>query len=426
MHRHSLAGRCVRTTAGALLVALVAGSVTSCRDYLTVENPNVVNADAIDPAADAPVLSLSARENFFLAAGWMASFSSFFVWESWGAETFPEWNQFGLRSIVNTNAVLNNSLWVNLSVALSSNEKVVEILTGSDGEATNINLARSLLFSGYSMVLMGEDFCEAVIRSGPMLTSAQVLDTAIQRFTRAITVARASAGGNPAAGTEAYDIVNAALVGKARAELQIGRKPDALATAQQVAAGFNYNIIYVDNPSARPRLSNRQFQQTRDRASIVIPPFWRGDPRVPYSNPGTGGLPNQAADGIIDFYSQNKFRSYDAPMRLASKIEADYIAAEASGTAAMLTLIQARRSANGLPAYTGPTDDASVLMEFEDQRGFEFYLEGKRLGDFRRNGVAVRHVPATGQAYFKSGYNPVGNQTCLPLPQAETDNNPNF
>ena len=427
MHTHLQIRRRASIAATAALIALSVGPATSCRDYLTVENPNVVNAGAIDPLADAATLSLSARENFFLAAGWMASFSSFFVWETWGAETFPEWNQFGLRSIVNTNAVLNTNLWRNLSVSLASNEKVIEILNGTNGEDTNINLARSLLFSGYSLVLMGEDFCQGVIQSGPALNSAQTLDSAVTRFTRAITIARASAGGTPAAGSEAYDIVNAALVGKARAELQIGRKPDAAATAAQVAAGFSYNAIYVDNPSARLRLSNRQFQQTRDRASIVVPPFWRtGDARVAYSAPGTGGLPNQAADGIIDFYSQNKFRGYDSPMRLASKLEADYIAAEASGTAAMLTLIQARRSANSQPAYAGPTDDASVLTELMEQRGREFYLEGKRLGDFRRNGSAVLNVPAPGQTYFKTGYNPVGNQTCFPLPQAETDNNPNF
>jgi len=221
--------------------------------------------------------------------------------------------------------------------------------------------------------------------------------------------------------------VNTALVGKARAELQIGRKADAAATARQVAAGFNYNIIYVDNPASRNRLSNRQYQQTRDRASIVVPTVWRtGDPRVPYSQPGANGLPNQAADGIVPFFSQNKYRSYDAPLRLASKLEADYIEAEATGTAAMLTLIQARRAANGQPAYTGATDDLSVLTELEEQRGREFYLEGKRLGDFRRNGAAVLNVPQPGQAYFKSGYNPVGSQSCLILPQAETANNPNF
>jgi hypothetical protein len=411
--------------AAATLAALVGAG--ACTEFLTVKNPNVVDQSALDPKKDAPTLSLSGRENYNLAAGWMAAFSSFFVGETWGAETFPEYNQFGLRSVSIDNSVLGNTLWRNLSVSLASNEQVIEVLKGAANEGTNIDLARSLLFSGYSMVVMGEDWCQAVIRGGPPLTSAAVLDTAITRFARAATIAAAIGGGSPAKGTEAYDILNSAYVGKARAELQIGKKAEAVADAAKVDAGFSYNVIYVDNPAARARVSNRQYLQTKDRATIVVPPDWRTtDARIPYLQPGANNLPKLAADGIIDFYAQAKFNGYEAPMRLASKLEADYISAEASGTAAMLTLIAARRAANGQPAYAGPTDDTSVLSELEEQRGREFYLEGKRLGDYRRNGAKVQHVPAAGSVYFKSGYGPMGSQTCFPLPLSETSNNPNF
>jgi hypothetical protein len=417
-----------RAAFGAAAIIAVLTGAGACNEFLSVKNPNVVDQSALDPQKDAPTLSLSGRENFNLAAGWMAAFSSFFVGETWGAETFPEYNQFGLRSVVVDNSVLGNTLWRNLSVSLASNETVIDVLKGAANEATNIDLARSLLFSGYSMVIMGEDWCQAVIRGGPPLTSAQILDSAAARFARAATIATAIGGSSPPApGTEAYDILNAAWVGKARAELQVGKKAEAAADAAKVAAGFSYNLIYADNPAARARVSNRQYMQTKDRATIVVPPDWRStDARVPYLQPGANNLPALAADGIIPFYAQAKFNGYEAPMRLASKLEADYIAAEANGTAAMLTLIAARRSANGQPAYSGGTDPASVLSELEEQRGRDFYLEGKRLGDYRRNGAAVQHVPAVGSAYFKSGYGPMGSQTCFPLPLSETANNPNF
>lgn len=415
--------RYAMTASAAALLTLGAG----CKDYLTVDNPNVINTSALDPKRDATTLSLSARENFTTAAGWLADFSSFLTWESWPAETFPEYNQFGLRSVEPTNGPLNTNLWLPLSVSLASNEGVIDVLKGTPGEGTNIDLARSLLFSGMSLVLMGEDFCQGVIRGGPPLTSAQTLDSAVARFARAITVAQAAGNGNPAKGTEAYDIVNTAYVAKARAELQNRRLTEAAADAGRVASGFSYNLLYADNPASRARLSNRQYQQTRDRATVVVPPEWRsGDPRVPFLQPGSNGLPALAADGIVPFFAQGKFLSYDAPMRLASRLEADYIAAEATGTSAMSTLIDSRRAANGQGAYTGPTDPASVLIEFEEQRGREFYLEGKRLGDLRRNGSAVLHVPQPGQVYFKAGYTPVGSQACLPLPLLETSNNPNF
>jgi hypothetical protein len=124
---------------------------------------------------------------------------------------------------------------------------------------------------------------------------------------------------------------------------------------------------------------------------------------------------------------QDKFNSFASPIRLASKLEADYIAAEAGGTATQLALIGTRRTANGQGAYTGATDAASVLMEFETQRGREFFLEMKRMGDIRRNGIpAVQGVPVAGATYFKAGFSPIGTQVCWPLPITETDNNPNF
>src|SRR4029079_16359673 len=183
------------------------------------------------------------------AAGWMAAFSSFFVGETWGAETFPEYNPFGLRSVLIGNAALGNTLRRNLSVSRASNETVIEVLRGTPNEGTNIDLARSLLFSGYSMVVMVEDWCQAVIKGGPPLTSAQILDTAAARFARAAAIATAIGGtSGPAKGTEAYDILNAAYVGKARAELQVGKKTEAAADAAKVDAGFSYNLIYADNP----------------------------------------------------------------------------------------------------------------------------------------------------------------------------------
>jgi hypothetical protein len=144
---------------------------------------------------------------------------------------------------------------------------------------------------------------------------------------------------------------------------------------------------------------------------------------VPFSTPSATQF---AIDGITPFFAQAKFGSFDAPVRLASRLEADYIEAEATGPGAMLALIAAQRAANGLPAYAGPSDAASVLAELMLQRSFEFYLEAKRFGDFRRNGGAVPFVPAPGAPYFKPGFSAVGSLTCLPIPFAETSTNPNF
>ena len=216
-------------------------------------------------------------------------------------------------------------------------------------------------------------------------------------------------------------------MGRARAKLQKGDNAGASADAAAVPAGFSYSLSYTDDLNNRTRLSNRLWQFTFDRGSISVAAAYQvTDPRVKWLAPADHKLqPQDVVPG--GFYIQQKYPTYATPIRLASKIEADYIAAEASGNAAQqLAFIQAQRSANGQPAYAGAVDAASVLAELYDQRGREFYLADRRLADFRRNPASTRNVPVTGTPYFKPGYGNVGSQTCYPLPRAERDNNPNL
>jgi len=401
------------------LALLAIPALAGCADgFLDVTNPEVIEAGTVNPVEDAQTFSLSAQQNFASAYGWDIMYSAWFIGEAYVTETFPTRNEFARRDIATTNSDLSTA-WTQMARALATNERVIGLLGANSATSSSIHLARAYLYSGYSMLMLAEMFCEGTIplqdgSVGPRFTSAQMLDSAVTRFTRAIEM--------DGAGT----IGNAARVGRARAHLQAGRKAQAASDAAQVPAGFNHNLAYVDDLAQRNRLSNRMWQFTQDRGSIGVAPAFRvNDPRIRFLAPGTHTFTALETLDQSEFYVQQKYPTFASPIRLASKMEADYIAAEATGTAAMLALIQARRAANDQPAYSGPTDDSSVLTELMEQRGREFYLEGKRLGDFRRNPNNVLHVPQPG-AYRKGGYGGVGNQTCLPVPVGETDNNPNF
>jgi len=402
--------------------AIVAGALclTGCSDWLTVANPTVIDANALDPVADAPVLAMSAQQNFATAYGWLIMYSSWFVGETDVSETFPTRNEFGRRDIVPQNGSLQTDVWEPLSRAASAAYLVLN--AGLPDPATNINIARADLFLGYSYVFMAEQFCQGTVLSGAPLTTANMLDSAVAHFTSAASEGDAAGGQGPA-------MANAARVGLARAYLQAGNAAQAIAAANSVPAGFTFNLNYVDDLANRTRLSNRLWQFVRDRGSIAVSPIWRtSDPRVPWLVTSTY-TPQDAAystDRGVPYAIQQKYPAYTTPIRLASKLEADYIAAEAQGTTEQLSLIQARRAANGQAAYSGPTDANSVLTEFFTQRGLDFYLEGKRMGDFRRYPDNVIGVPVSGSTYWKAGFAPVGTNTCFPLPVAETDNNPNF
>lgn len=400
----------------------LAAGLAGCSDFLTVRDPEVIDVDALDPVADAAILAGSAQQNFAAAYGWLIMYSSWFVGETDVAETFPTRNEFGRRDVVAQNGSLNADTWAPLSLAASSAYLVLDLALPTP--TTNLNYARARTFLGFSYVFMAEHFCQGTVRAGPALTTAAMLDSAVAQFTEAITI------GNAINSAVSLDLARASMVGRARAHLQAGRKPQAVTDANAVPAGFNFNLVYVDDLANRTRLSNRLWQFVADRGSIAIAPSWRvTDPRIPQRVAPSNLLPQDAfysQDRGVPYVIQNKYPAFGSPIRLASKLEADYIAAEGTGTTAMLTLITARRAANGQPAYSGGVDDASVLREFENQRGREFFLEGKRLGDFRRNGAAVEFVPVAGSTYWKPGFAPVGSQTCYILPVAETDNNPNF
>ncbi len=405
-----------RTVAGTTLLL----GVTACSDeFLKVTNPNVIDAATVDPTSGAATLANSAQQNFATALGWLAMYSSWFTGEANVSDTFPTRNEFGFRTISDLNGSLQTDVWAPISLAAASAKTVLDLTLPTP--TTNINLARAATYRGFAILMMATDFCSGSLSGGAELTTAQLLDSASFWFTRGIDVGKANGS------TDGIALSNAALVGRARAKLQKGDLAGAGADAAAVPAGFTMDMRYTDDANSRTRLSNRLFQFTFDRGSVSVAPAFRTtDSRVPFRAPGVTTL--QGQDAVPGgFHEQRKFPAYASSMRLASKLEADYIAAEASANVTQqLTLINARRAAAGLAAYAGATDAASVKTELYNQRAFEFYLEGKRLADFRRSPSSTSYITATGQPYFKPGYPGTGSQTCYPIPRAERDNNPNF
>ncbi len=405
-----------RTTVGA---ALVLGA--ACTDsFVEVTNPDVIDAATVDPTSGATTLALSAQQNFATAYGWLAMYSGWFTEEANVADTFPTRNEFGFRLITDLNGSLNGDVWQPISLATASAKTVLDLDLPSP--TSNINLARAATFRGFSILMISTDFCTGALSSGPELTTAQLLDSAIVYFSKGVDI------GNANGSTDGKALANASLVGRARAKLQKGDKAGAAADAAAVPAGFNFDLRMTDDLSNRTRLSNRIYQFTFDRTSISVAPFYRvSDSRVPYIAPGQPGALNGQDAVPGGFYRQMKFPAYASSLRLASKLEADYIAAEAGGSVtAQLALINARRASAGQALYVGAVDGASVLKELMVQKAFDFYLEGKRLADFRRIPAAMSGITPAGGVYFKPGYANVGTQTCYPLPRAERDNNPNM
>ncbi len=415
-----------RAATRTLLGAAVIAALPACSDkFLQVENPNLIIASTVDPSTAATVLANTAQQDYQAWYGWHIMYTAWFTGEADVSDTFPTRNEFGYRQVENQNADLATSLWGSASLAAVDGETVLNLPLPNP--TSNILFAQAALFRGFAILDMAVDWCQMDLAQYPSIpgqpmTQKNGLDSAIAMFTKAITVGQTNATAT------GISYANAALVGRARAELQENNLAAALADANAVPANFVFNLQYVQDLSTNEtRLVNRMWQYTFDRGSIDVAAAFRDatDPRLLFKNAaGTSFNPQDVVPG--GFYIQQKYPAYAAPIRLASGMEASYIAAEAAGTATQLTLIAARRAANNQPAYTGPVDAASVLMELYNQRAREFWLEGRRIADLQRNAAATNYVPVTGQPYIKPGYPAVGNQTCWVLPFLETSTNPNF
>lgn len=402
------------------LAALLA--TAACTDsFFEVSDPDVLEASNIDPEADGVTLARSAFQNLAEAFGDIIVLSAWWSHEARVGDTFPTRNEFGRRFLDDTNGTLNGEGWSPITLAASSGEQVVQTLTGTGG----LGLGIGAFAEGWALVFLAETFCQGTVAAsptepGPALSTQQMLDMAIERLGTARTALAAETT------DEAEALTTAALVGIARAHLQAGRMAEAAAAAAQVPEDFVFELKYSDDPANRGRVGNNVWNFTTARQSLVVPPEYRaiadaGDPRISYDDAG-----RLAQDSELQFYRQQKFLSYGTPIRLASGLEARYIIAEATGTMAdQLLLVNERRAVGNQEPFVS-ADPAAVFAELMEQRARDFWLEGKKMGDYRRNGHAVPYVLPDNSEYYKPGVGSVGSQQCWPVPDAEKRTNPNF
>jgi len=409
-------------SAGVLSIACAA-AVASTGCNMDVRNPTVIDAATFNPNADGTTLSLSAQTNFFIAFQSVALYGGLISDELWSGAARLQTKRLAARVFASTDDI-NADFFAPLSLAIASNENAIGALQSGAGAATDLNLARASMNMGFALELMAETACAGVIQGGPQLSDAQLLDSAITRFTNAVTVANA-------AGTAGASIANASNVGLARAYLQKKDYAHASQTAALVPASFSASVITSANVSTQNTLGNSIYGNTT-QGQIISPSRYRiNDPRLPVDSTRAGATLNG-----LKYVVQAKYNAYDAPIRLASGLEAQYITAEAAlhssgSTGAALTLINARRTVGGQGTYGGATDTLSVITELLNQRARDFWLEGKKLGDLRRNpSVALSSVltDAVGDPFYVPNRTPptFGNTFCTPIPPQETGANPNF
>lgn len=394
-------------------------TLSACDRLLSVSSPSRLAEENFLVPANAALISASAVADFECASGAYVVASGLAAGEFIeGTQTASRWS-YDRRDVEANQAHYATfgcaaiGVYTPLNTARFTNDQAVRLLEGwTDVQVSNRQqlIARNAAFAGYSLLLLAEGFCACVIDVGPSLTPAAVFDSAEARFTKAITAAQAAADVN---------LERLALVGRARARLNMGDLAGAATDAGAVPDGF----VYLGTADANR--NNRIFQQNNQSFNVTVAPAYRAmqvqgapDPRVVVTQ--VAGL---TPDQNFPRYVQNKYLSLTASWPIATWIEARLIEAEAEGAGTGVGIINALRARPGvaLPALT-PAEEADFAGTVAEERRRELFVQGNRWWDSNRLNLA--QDPAAGATYAKGGF--YGTQRCWPLPDVETLANPNF
>lgn len=446
----------------ALLAAGTAAVVVAaaCTDYLKVTNPGSVSTSQLGDSVNAGLLVNGAIAEFQSMIGVTAMYGGLLTDETRNAHVNISFVQVDARDFTDQ-LDIDAIMYSSIQRARFDGDTVAARLIAWDGPVagTDPRVARMLAFEAYSLVQLGEAYCAAPVSLSRAYTPTELFQMALPKFDSALAIARAAAGAGKSTAS-ADSLANLALVGAARAELDLGDLQKAASYAAQVTPGFNFWVYYVEGippasgvpvnplynaegspvPSSGPDTTFRSGGFLYSSGSL-----WEGvdttfqnlnDPRVPHTPTRV-----RAMNGSM-MYVPNQSRSFSgyrppsatlpggqamtpgAAIRVASYVEAQYIVAEAAGgNASTLAFVNAQRAANGQPPSTAATP-AEVLADLRDQRRREFYMDGHRLGDLRR------YKAQYGIDLFQTGaYNATrtyGTVECFPIPLSERNSNPNL
>ena len=424
--------------AGVLLaLAAMVGSLGACDpdELLNVDSPSRIPAEILESPANAELMVNSAIADFECAAG------AYFVVSGLIGEELKDGLQtadrypYDQRSLTPADRryqafdCQSIGTYLPLQTARASSDRVQRYLEQwSDAEVAPFNrnsgIAAMALIGGYSRIYLGEGFCSMAISSvfgaeityGSEITRDSVFRQAETKFTQAIAAATAPADSLRR---------RAALLGRARARLNLRNFAGAKADASLIPAGFVYNATASATNTRRENRIWAQNNPNTDATLVDTLYVARNDPRiVTLPPPGTGP---RTVTGVPR-YRQTKFPTSSTAIPIARYEEAQLILAEAelelnNLAQAVIHLNNVRARGNQGPLVS--VDPATIRAAIIEERRRELFLEGQHLGDIVRYNIQLQ--PPAGTPFHGSGTygTRTGTSACMPLPNNERLNNPN-
>ncbi len=282
--------------------------------------------------------------------------------------------------------------YINFHVARVTSAQAIALLKTYGNSQDSASIAESYIIQGKSILYLAEMYCSGIpLTRVPLdgdlqytrgMSTAELFETANFLFDTSIAYAG-----------DSVLISSAAKIGKGRALVNLGRFSEARGAVEGVETEYQYAVRY----------------------SSSSPLFWTGsgvnaNTREVINNEGDNGLdwistPPAAQDPRVPLsafpHRQLKYVGTTVTFSVAKGAEARMIEAEAllqpanAPSGDWLAPINIARATVGLPALSDPGSANSRVDLLFHERGFWFFLEGRRLGDLRRLVRQYNRLPMT-------------------------------
>jgi hypothetical protein len=434
--------RPARAAGAALLAAgLLGGCSTST---LEINDPDVLNVTDYTTAAGATPLRLGVIQDFQNVYSGNASLENVIVVsgnvsdEMYSTDTFDD-RLFPNQRAMNENLPALDGFYRNMHRARSGASRAIAVLKKVAPTPAQ-NIGELYAIRGYTENFFAELYCSGVPFSEDTDAGTEFGEpqTTAAIYTRALA---SLDSGLASAGTDAR-VQNIARIGRGRVLLNQGKFAEAAAAVASVPTSFNWITAHSTSSGRQENGMWNALTVANSRYAIVNNEGTNGltwlrtpaDPRIPWVpstrtgfNGSSRNLPTQlkydrTTGAVVASGLEARLIELEARLRGATQADRDAVfaglnALRAGNTPAIAPL-----------AGTAPTDQATAVSQFFEERAIWLYLTGHRLGDLRR---LIRQYGRTANTVFPTGNLPsplagvYGNDVNLPIPFDER-NNPKF
>jgi hypothetical protein len=426
-----------------LTLLVLATALAGCDDLLDVEQPGLITDEDSkgNKALLEPIVN-DAEGEFHAAFNWMANSGAALTDEALFGHGWSPWEQYDNRDVTADGGAWDGIGYGYVARARVAGTRAVDRVKALSG--TQEQLARALVYAGFSTILAADHMCQVVFSGSAPITPGAAYDSAIALLTAAVPAATAA---------NRADLANLANVGIARSYLNLGNFAKASEFAVKVSPTFAAWVKFVDADfgqwSDKYNLYARTsgFKSATEFSLGLDPVMWasRRDLRVPFLSDSTTPMftskPYQRRSYVP--FIPSSFEGWtpgntqlipgQAGIRFASGLEAQYILAEAAvhgagswSPAQALTFINARRAVGA--GHDDPYSGSDLKSELRTQRMLDFYFAGYRVPDLIRyqkfDSVDMWPKGKIGGFPADAPYT-YGNTTCLPVALSELTANPN-